>query len=408
MEVPERHVVTSAYNTYHQIPEHHVVTSAYTTTHQIPEQHTVTGTYNTYKQIPHQHTVTGSYNTYKQIPHTHVVTGSYTTTHEIPERHVVTQQYNTYAQVAHQHTVTSAYTTTHQIPERHVVTQRYNSYAQVAHQHVVTGSYNSYAQVAHQHVVTGSYQVAHTSYTKVPYSITHTKTVEVPAAKAGYRRLAEDAGTTAHGLKKITKDEATTTLTKSGSLPYGYKVISTHTEEIPKYTTKTITHTAYKTVAKPYTVVSHVICNPRVAVSYQCPQCTGSSNYVAGYGADFDSQDYPPAQVSHAGYATHVYHHVYHAERVKSLSTDGELKWTATADGSWKAQGHDDWKTYSANLQQAASTETAKVAHHSSAVGAVVGVSVGCVAMAVVALYVVKRRSVSEQKEVEDSMSSIL
>merc|ERR1712086_385180 len=353
-------------------------------THEIPEQHTVTGTYNTYNQIPHTHVVTGTYNTYQQIPHTHVVTGSYTTTHEIPERHVVTQQYNTYAQVAHQHIVTSAYTTTHQIPERHVVTQRYNSYA----------------QVAHQHVVTGSYQVAHTSYTKVPYSITHTKTVEVPAAKAGYRRLAEDAGTTAHGLKKITKDEATTTLTKSGSLPYGYKVISTHTEEIPKYTTKTITHTAYKTVAKPYTVVSHVICSPRVSVSYQCPQCTGSSNYVAGYGADFDSQDYTPAQVSHAGYATHVYHHVYHAEGVtKSLSTDGELKWTPTADGSWKAQGHDDWKTHSANLQQAASTKTAKVAHHSSAVGAVVGVSVGCVAMAVVALYVVKRRSAAQPAE---------
>merc|ERR1711865_694144 len=221
---------------------------------------------------------TGSYNTYTSIPHTHVVTGTY----------------NTYKQIPHTHVVTSAYTTTHQIPERHVVTQRYNSYA----------------QVAHQHVVTGSYQVAHTSYTKVPYSITHTKTVEVPAAKAGYRRLAEDAGTTAHGLKKITKDEATTTLTKSGSLPY-----------------------AYKAVAKPYTVVSHVICNPRVAVSYQCPQCTGSSNYVAGYGADFDSQDYTPAQVSHTGYATHVYHHVYHAEGVKSLSTDGELKWTATADG---------------------------------------------------------------------------
>merc|ERR1712153_188950 len=250
-------------------------------------------------------------------------------------------------------------------------------------------------QVAHQHVVTGSYQGAHTSYTKVPYTTTHTKTVEVPS-KAGYRRLAEDAGTTAHGLKKITKDEATKTLTKSGSLPYGYKVISTHTEEIPKYTTKTITHTAYKTVAKPYTVVSHVICSPRVSVSYQCPQCTGSSNYVAGYGADFDSQEYTPAHVSHAEGVT------------KSLSTDGELKWTPTADGSWKAQGHDDWKTHSANLQQAASTETAKVAHHSSAVGAVVGVSVGCVAMAVVALYVVKRRSVSEQKEVEDSMSSIL
>merc|ERR1712028_37921 len=350
-EIPERHVVTSAYNTYHQIPEQHTVTSAYTTTHQIPEQHTVTGSYNTYTSIPHTHVVTGTYNTYKQIPHTHVVTGSYTTTHEIPERHVVTQQYN------------------------------------------------SYAQVAHQHVVTGSYQVAHTSYTKVPYTTTHTKTVEVPS-KAGYRRLAEDAGTTAHGLKKITKDEATTTLTKSGSLPYGYKVISTHTEEIPKYTTKTITHTAYKTVAKPYTVVSHVICSPRVSVSYQCPQCTGSSNYVAGYGADFDSQEYTPAQVSHAGYATHVYHHVYHAEGVtKSLSTDGELKWTPTADGSWKAQGHDDWKTHSANLQQAASTETAKVAHHSSAVGAVVGVSVGCVAMAVVALYVVKRRSAAQPAE---------
>merc|ERR1711865_321521 len=173
----------------------------------------------------------------------------------------------------------------------------------------------------------------------------------------------------------------TKTLTKSGSLPYGYKVISTRTEEIPKYTTKTITHTAYKTVAKPYTVVSHVICSPRVSVSYQCPQCTGSSNYVAGY-------------------ATHVYHHVYHAEGVtKSLSTDGELKWTPTADGSWKAQGHDDWKTHSANLQQAASTETAKVAHHSSAVGAVVGVSVGCVAMAVVALYVVKRRSAAQPAE---------
>jgi len=325
-----------------------------------------------------------------------VRTSTYNTVHQIPEQHVRTSTYNTYTQVPEHHVRTSTYNTVQQIPEQHVRTSTYNTVHQVPETHVATHSY----KVAHTTQI--PYTVTSTAYKsqsyKVPYTTTHTKTVEVPYAKSGYRRLAGDAASAAK-KDAITNDDATTALASTlKGLPYGAKVVSTHTVEIPQYHTKTITHTAYKTVAKPYTVVSHVVCTPKVQISYQCGSCTGSTSYVPSYGADFLGARYTGASL---GYTTHVFHHIYHPAGViaSSYNAEGPLSWTPTKNG-WKADGHKDWR--SASLNEAAVSETKNTSKSSA--GTIIGASIGSmVGMALVAGAVYKRRQ--QPVAVEDNMS---
>merc|ERR1711981_166037 len=257
-------------------PEHHVTTSEYTTTDQIPEHHVTTSEYTTVHQVPEHHMATSTYNTVHQVPEHHVAYNHYTTAYNVPEQHVVTQAYNT----VHQATTYS----THGVKVAHVKETPYT-------------------------VTSTAYKAQ--SY-KVPVTTVHTKTVEVP--KSGYRRLLGDSNT-----GKV----------EDSSGASDYKVISTKTVKIPQYHYKTVTHTAYKTVSKPYTVVSHLVCTPNVHVEYQCPYCTHSTNYVPSYGADWMGATYTPSQVYSAGFATHVYHHVYHPMgAVTTYNGDGDLKWS--------------------------------------------------------------------------------
>jgi hypothetical protein len=355
--VATQHVATHDVVTTHEIPEHHVTTSEYTTAHEVPEQHVTTSEYTTVHQVPEHHVVTSSYNTVHEVPEHHVATSTYNTVHEVPEHHVATSTYNT----------------VHQVPEHHVATSHYKT----------------------AHTYTTPYTVSSTAYKsqsyKVPYSVTHTKTVALPSS-GGYRRLAEkaDARTMSNdagaqkALKtdKVSNDDATSALKDTLSkLPYGAKVVATHTDEYKAY--------------KPYTVVSHLVCTPKVSVSYQCPACTGSNSYVPSYGADFMGD----ASEAHK-YSTIVMHHVYHPKGVTEANADGALQWTETKDG-WKAEGK-DWQ--SASLNQAAAVET--TTSHKSAVGTVIGATVGCmVGLTLVALAVYKRRSATSQPAAEDNMS---
>merc|ERR1711865_282866 len=160
------------------------------------------------------------------------------------------------------------------------------------------GTYN---QVPEQHVRTSTYKVAHT--TQVPHTgyTTSYRTEEVPyAKKAGYlRRLAEASTDT---------DAAQASLTKKGTLKYGEKVVSTYTTKTPytvqvphTYTTKVPhtttyykTKTNYKYVAKPYTVVTHLVCTPSTHVEYRCPACHGGDNSYAGVADSFGAWLSPP------------------------------------------------------------------------------------------------------------------
>jgi len=333
-----------------------------------------------------------------------VTTSEYTTVHQVPEQHVVTSSYNTVHQVPEHHVATSTYNTVHQVPEQHVATHDVVSYHSVPEHHVATSTYNTVHQVPEQHVAVSHYKTAHTYTTpytvsstayksqayKVPYSVTHTKTVALPSS-GGYRRLAEtgartistDAGAQkALASDKVSTDDATSALKDTLSkLPYGAKVVATHTDEYKAY--------------KPYTVVSHLVCTPKVTVSYQCPACTGSNSYVPSYGADFMGD----ASEAHK-YSTIVMHHVYHPKGVTEANADGALQWTETKDG-WKAEGK-DWQ--SASLNQAAAVET--TTSHKSAAGTVIGATVGCmVGLTLVALAVYKRRSATSQPSAEDNMS---
>merc|ERR1712167_117268 len=250
------------------------------------------------------------------------------------------------------HVTTSEYTTVHQVPEHHVATSTYNTVHQVPEHHVATSHYKT------AHTYTTPYTVSSTAYKsqsyKVPYSVTHTKTVALPSS-GGYRRLAE--------------------------LPYGAKVVATHTDEYRAY--------------KPYTVVSHLVCTPKVTVSYQCPACTGSNSYVPSYGADFMGD----ASEAHK-YSTIVMHHVYHPKGVTEANADGALQWTETKDG-WKAEGK-DWQSASHNQAAAVETTTSR----KSAAGTIIGATVGCmVGLTLVALAVYKRRSATSQPAAEDNMS---
>merc|ERR1711981_56075 len=369
-------------------PEHHVTTSEYTTTDQIPEHHVTTSEYTTVHQVPEHHMATSTYNTVHQVPEHHVAYNHYTTAYNVPEQHVVTQAYNT----VHQATTYS----THGVKVAHVKETPYT-------------------------VTSTAYKAQ--SY-KVPVTTVHTKTVEVP--KSGYRRLlgdsnsgkvedssAESLVSGSHDASKdetITKGDATSKLDSANLLKTSgdysgasdYKVISTKTVKIPQYHYKTVTHTAYKTVSKPYTVVSHLVCTPNVHVEYQCPYCTHSTNYVPSYGADWMGATYTPSQVYSAGFATHVYHHVYHPMgAVTTYNCDGDLKWSPSEAHGWEAQGHSDWKSQvkTAKVQSQTLAATAETTSHSanhSAVGAVVGVSVGVVALAVAAMFVLKRRATKQ------------
>jgi len=253
---------------------------------------------------------------------------------------------------------------------------------------------------------TSTIQVPHTTYEthtatstayktqtyKKPYTYKVTGSVAVP--DSGYRRLATVATDPVAAAAKdtISTDEAQKRITAGGvKLPYGAKITSVQTHQTPKYTTYTKTHTAYKVVAKPVTVISHLTCTPITHVSYQCPSCTHSTNYVSGYGADFLGSTYTPAQNYAAGYRTHVFHNVYHPAGVMSYGGAAPT-WGASSNG-WSAYGHNDWQTQQ-QLQQAASVETSKAAttHQSSSVGVVAGVGAGCVAMAAVAMVAMRKR----------------
>jgi hypothetical protein len=293
-----------------------------------------------------------------------VTTSTYNTVHEVPEQHVATHDVVSYHAIPEHHVTTSTYNTVHQVPEQHVALSHYKT----------------------AHTYTTPYSVSSTAYKsesyKVPYSVTHTKTVAVPSS--GYRRLATaDAGSDAALAKdKISNDDATTALKSTlAKMPYGAKVVSTNTQETKSY--------------KPYTVVFHLVCTPKVTVSYQCPACTGSSSYVPSYGADFMGD----ASEAHQ-YSTQVYHHVYHPAGVTAANADGALQWTETKNG-WKAEGK-DWQ--SASLNQAATVET--TVSRKSSVGTVIGATVGCmVGLTLVALFVHKRRSATSQPVAEDNMS---
>jgi len=419
--VPEQHTVTHDVVTTHSVPEQHTTTHDVVTYQSIPQTHVTTHDVVTTHEIPEVHTATHDVTTYHAIPEHHVTTSEYTTTQEIPEHHVATHDVVTTHQIAEQHTATHDVVTTHQIPEVHTATHDVVTTQQVAEQHITTSAYVTTHEVPETHMSTRTIQVPHMSYEthtatatayktqtyKKPYSYKVTGSVAVP--DSGYRRLATAAtdADAAAAKDTISTDEAQKRITAGGvKLPYGAKITSVQTHQIPKYTTYTKTHTAYKVVAKPVTVVHHLICTPVTHVSYQCPSCTHSSNYVSSYGADFLGSTYTPSQNYAAGYHTHVYHNVYHAPSVMSYNTEGELKWTPTKEG-WTAEGHKDWQTQ--QLQQAASTETAKTVHHSSsAAGAVVGATVGCAAMAAVAMFVVKKRGVAKQALAEEDAMSIL
>merc|ERR1711865_649642 len=242
------------------------------------------------------------------------------------------------------------------------------------------GTYN---QVPEQHVSTSTYKVAHT--TQVPHTgyTTSYRTEEVPyAKKAGYlRRLAEASTDT---------DAAQASLTKKGTLKYGEKVVSTHT------TTYYKTKTNYKYVAKPYTVVTHLVCTPSTHVEYRCPACHGGDNSYAGVADSFGAW-LSPAQT---GEATHVYHHVYHtASETASMGF-----------GDYKEGEHANWRSLdmsTQSLHQAASTETTSSSKSSSGTGVVIGASV-TVAVAAVAMIAValKRRQKGESNgDVVDPLS---
>merc|ERR1711988_767293 len=400
----EHHVTTSTYNTVHEVPEQHVATHDVVTAHAIAEQHVTTSEYTTTHEVPEQHVATHDVVTTHTVATQHVATHDVVTAHAIPEHHVTTSEYTTAHEVPEHHVTTSEYTTVHEVPEHHVATSTYNTVHQVPEQHVALSHYNTVHQVPEQHVALSHYKTAHTYTTpytvsstaykaqsyKVPYSVTHTKTVALPSS-GGYRRLAEtgartmsnDAGAQkALASDKMGTDDATSALKDTLSkLPYGAKVVATHTDE----------YKAYKT----YTVVSHLVCTPKVTVSYQCPACTGSNSYVPSYGADFMGD----ASEAHK-YSTIVMHHVYHPKGVTEANADGALQWTETKDG-WKAEGK-DWQ--SASLNQAAAVET--TTSHKSAAGTVIGATVGCVVgLTLVALAVYKRRSATSQPAAEDNMS---
>merc|ERR1711865_1214295 len=271
------------------------------------------------------------------------------------------------------------------------------------------GTYN---QVPEQHVRTSTYKVAHT--TQVPHTgyTTSYRTEEVPyAKKAGYlRRLAEASTDT---------DAAQASLTKKGTLKYGEKVVSTYTTKTPytvqvphTYTTKVPhtttyykTKTNYKYVAKPYTVVTHLVCTPSAHTEYRCPAChDGTVNYNAdgtlGVADSYGDWMSPKA----SGFATHVYHHVYHASDAKPTAAS-DATWSYNSDG-FVSKKNPEWKTLhyngkafvaakSATLAQAASVESATVSHKSSS---------GVVGVALIAL-VAMRRKTSTPLVYEDNLS---
>merc|ERR1711934_1193247 len=181
-------------------------------------------------------------------------TSEYTTVHQIPEQHTVTSSYNTVHEVPEQHVATHDVVSYHAVPGHHVTTSTYNTVHEVPEQHVAVSHYKT------AHTYTTPYSVSSTAYKsqsyKVPYSVTHTKTVALPSS-GGYRRLAEtgartmsnDAGAQkALASDKVSTDDATSALKDTLA-----KLVATHTDEYKAY--------------KPYTVVSHLVCTPKVTVS---------------------------------------------------------------------------------------------------------------------------------------------
>jgi hypothetical protein len=267
--------------------------------------------------------------------------------------------------------------------------------------------------------------VPHTGYT------TSYRTEEVPYAKKdGYlrRRLTDKSAAT------VSNSDAEKTLSKAGSLKYGEKVVGTYTQKIPytvqvphtyavkvpHTTTYYKTKTNYKYVAKPYTVVTHLVCTPSTHVEYRCPACHGGDNSYAGVADSFGSW-LSPAQT---GEATHIYHHVYHATSDTPSMGFGNVQWSSGANGFY-SPAHTDWRTlhmtssgfapvYNADgkatqsLHQAASVEstTTTTSHR----GVVIGTSVvvGVAAVALLALVVYKKRSSSSVDEANQVPLSIL
>jgi len=334
---------------------------------------------------------------------------------------MATSTYNTVHEVPEQHMATSTYNTVHMVPEHHVATSTYNTVHEVPEHHVATSTYNTVHQVPEQHVSTSTYKVAHT--TQIPHTgySTSYRTEEVPS-KGYLRRLADTAA--------VSNSDAEKTLTKAGSLKYGEKVVGTYTQKIPytvqvphtyavkvpHTTTYYKTKTNYKYVAKPYTVVTHLVCTPSTHVEYRCPACHGGDSSYSGVADSFGSWLSP----EQTGLATHVYHHVYHASSDTPATSSGDVQWSHGANGFY-SPAHSNWHTlhmtssgfasYNADgkttqsLHQAASVEssTASTSHRGVVIGTSVGV--GVAAVAILALVAYKKRNTPSSAEEEGPLS---
>jgi len=378
-------------------------------------------------EIPETHVTTHTYNTVHQVPETHVTTHDVVTTHEIPETHVTTHTYNTVHQVPETHVTTHTYNTVHQVPETHYRSHTYNTVHQVPETHVRTSTVQ----------VPNTVQVPHTGYTtsyrtvQVPYSATATSA----KTSGGYlrRRLADDAtaakattkATTTATTGKMSNDDVEHAL--AGSLKYGEHVVGTYTQQIPytvkvphTYTVK-VPHvstyykskTNYKYVAKPYTVVTHLVCTPSVHVEYHCPACHSGNDY-AGVADSYGSW-LSPAQ---SGAATHVYHHVYHADTDTQAMGFGDVNWSHGSSGFY-APAHSDWKTLhygdagfaaSASLNQVASSEqqTEKKSNNGLVVGTSVAAATAAVAAMALVAYKKRQATTSEALASQEVPLSIL